>query len=162
MIFLHWFHHTTVLAFTTHTFLEYNPSGIFFIAMNYLIHSIMYTYYFLMCVPGLRRVAGRFAQVITVGQILQMVVGTGISIGSAAFLHSVDGDKARCFIEPHSYKLALILYAAYLVLFVLMYIDKYHSKLRKDGAERLADGRICGANDAAGFFHPGQESKKKL
>ncbi|KAF0701624.1 hypothetical protein As57867_007922, partial [Aphanomyces stellatus] len=47
LIFLHWYHHITVLMFCWHAYANLSPSGLFFVAMNYTVHAVMYFYYFL-------------------------------------------------------------------------------------------------------------------
>ena len=47
VIFLHWFHHVTVLLYCWHAFSNWTASGLWFVAMNFSVHSIMYFYYFL-------------------------------------------------------------------------------------------------------------------
>ena len=47
LIFLHWYHHVTVLLFCWHSYAYRSSAGIWFIAMNYSVHALMYFYYFL-------------------------------------------------------------------------------------------------------------------
>jgi elongation of very long chain fatty acids protein 6 len=42
VMFLHWYHHATVLLYTWFSYSARNP-GIYFIAMNYSVHAVMYT-----------------------------------------------------------------------------------------------------------------------
>jgi elongation of very long chain fatty acids protein 6 len=48
LIFLHWYHHITVLLFCWHSYATEASTGLFFVAMNYSVHAVMYGYYFLM------------------------------------------------------------------------------------------------------------------
>jgi len=48
IIFLHWYHHFTVLAFCWNSYITEASSGLYFVAMNYSVHAIMYFYYALM------------------------------------------------------------------------------------------------------------------
>lgn len=41
------YHHVTVLLYTWFSYSARNP-GLYFIAMNYTVHAVMYSYYFLM------------------------------------------------------------------------------------------------------------------
>jgi hypothetical protein len=50
LIFLHWYHHITVLLYCWHAYAVRASSGLYFIAMNYSVHAIMYFYYFAMAV----------------------------------------------------------------------------------------------------------------
>ncbi len=45
IIFLHWYHHVTVMMYTWHACKEHAASGRWFISMNYTVHALMYTYY---------------------------------------------------------------------------------------------------------------------
>lgn len=44
LIFLHWYHHVTVLLFCWHSYAFRSSAGIWFIAMNYSVHAVMYGY----------------------------------------------------------------------------------------------------------------------
>ena len=48
LIFLHWYHHITVLYCCWHTWVNVTPTGLIFCAVNFGVHAIMYFYYFLM------------------------------------------------------------------------------------------------------------------
>ena len=50
LMFLHWYHHISVLLCCWHSFISKAPTGLFFGTMNYGVHSIMYFYYFLMAI----------------------------------------------------------------------------------------------------------------
>ena len=43
------YHHVTVLSFTWAAYAARHP-GVYFIAMNYSVHAIMYSYFFLMSI----------------------------------------------------------------------------------------------------------------
>ncbi len=45
VIILHWYHHTTVLVFCWHSYRELTSMARWFVAVNYAVHSCMYTYY---------------------------------------------------------------------------------------------------------------------
>ena len=48
LLFLHWYHHITVLLFCWYSFIQHQPMGIIFCVVNYAVHGVMYFYYFLM------------------------------------------------------------------------------------------------------------------
>lgn len=50
LLFLHWYHHITVLYCCWHTWVNETPTGLIFCAVNFFVHSIMYFYYFLMAI----------------------------------------------------------------------------------------------------------------
>jgi hypothetical protein len=55
VIFLHWYHHVTVLLYCWHSYSVRIPSGIWFAAMNYFVHAIMYSYFAMTQVSGSAR-----------------------------------------------------------------------------------------------------------
>ena len=74
LMFLHWYHHTTVLLFCWNAYSTSSGSGIYFVAMNYTIHAIMYGYY---CLTALNLKPKWFPPaIITLTQTAQMFVGT--------------------------------------------------------------------------------------
>ena len=77
VIFLHWFHHTTVLwvCWLSHKH-GYLP-GIWFCAMNFFVHSIMYSYY-AATQMGFYKYVSPFAPLITTLQLVQMAAGAEI------------------------------------------------------------------------------------
>lgn len=50
LMFLHWYHHITVLLFCWHSWVNEQPMGLIFCVVNYAVHSVMYFYYFLMAI----------------------------------------------------------------------------------------------------------------
>jgi elongation of very long chain fatty acids protein 6 len=52
LMFLHWYHHISVLLCCWHSFTSKAPTGLFFGTMNYGVHSVMYFYYFLMAIKS--------------------------------------------------------------------------------------------------------------
>jgi len=53
--FLHWYHHITVLLFCWHSYAVTSSTGLYFVAMNFSVHAVMYGYYYLVrtCLPSL-------------------------------------------------------------------------------------------------------------
>ena len=58
LIFLHWYHHITVLIYCWYSFSQYTAPARWFVVMNFIVHSIMYTYY---AFKALRSVGNKFA-----------------------------------------------------------------------------------------------------
>lgn len=52
LMFLHWYHHITVLLFCWYSFIHQQPMGIIFCVANYAVHSVMYCYYYLMAIKS--------------------------------------------------------------------------------------------------------------
>lgn len=79
LIFLHWYHHVTVFIYCWYHYAVQLRAAQWFITLNFLVHSVMYTYYAL-------RASGRVRppiwvnMIITGLQLLQMIVGVWINI----------------------------------------------------------------------------------
>jgi len=73
LIFLHWYHHVTVLVYCWHAMKDHTAAGRWFSWMNFAVHSIMYAYY---AASALRIRAPRWVSMgITTMQLSQMIVG---------------------------------------------------------------------------------------
>jgi elongation of very long chain fatty acids protein 6 len=125
LIFLHWYHHVTVLLYAWDAYSTMASSGLYFAAMNYTVHAIMYSYYFLqaakMCPKWFPAV------LITVLQILQMVVGTVVCMSN--WYYSLIG--APCSITQTSMIAGALMYASYLALFVQFAKKRYFTAKKK-------------------------------
>ncbi|CAG2170180.1 unnamed protein product, partial [Oppiella nova] len=73
VIFLHWYHHVTVLMLCWYAYTQNSSTGKWFTLVNYSIHSFMYAYYAVQSI-GLR-VPSTLSKAITMAQIFQMVFG---------------------------------------------------------------------------------------
>ncbi|RNF25826.1 fatty acid elongase [Trypanosoma conorhini] len=135
VIFLHWYHHATVMLFCWHAYAYTISSGLWFATMNYCVHSIMYFYYF-MCACRLRRVIRPIAPFITMLQILQMVVGTLI-VGYTAYHSYLSG--YGCAANRTSIRLGLLMYLSYFVLFSQLYHRSYIKPPAKS-APKMSNG----------------------
>lgn len=125
LIFLHWYHHITVLLYSWFSYTEYTASARWFIVMNYCVHSVMYTYYAL-------RAMGyspprQIAMFITSLQLLQMVVGCAINIWAHQLLQA----QAECHISPFNIKLSIAMYFSYFVLFARFFHKAYLTGQRR-------------------------------
>jgi elongation of very long chain fatty acids protein 6 len=87
--------------------------------VNALIHSFMYTYYFLMSIG----IKPSWAKALTLGQISQMVVGIGI-IGWYYFKTSTGG-QCHCTRPDLLTISCAIMYGSYLFLFTRFYFQRY-------------------------------------
>jgi len=126
VIFLHWYHHVTVLLYCWHSWLTQIPAGTFFMAMNYSVHSVMYSYYFLMTFSQMRFLRS-WATFITLTQISQMVVGFAIAATGGYFLY-VDGRPCNWDKANNAYCAAM--YFTYFLLFFRLFLAK---SSKKDG-----------------------------
>jgi len=121
LLFLHWWHHVTVLLYCWHSYSTQIATGLWFAAMNYFVHSVMYAYYGCMGVAKLRPAAKKFAIYITLLQLAQMVVGIFVTI--RAVLYQAHG--ADCRVNKTNSLLGLAMYASYFVLFFVFFVDTY-------------------------------------
>lgn len=117
LMFLHWYHHITVLLICWDAFASGTSAGILFAAVNYCVHAIMYAYY-----SGYLPFRALFAPIITALQISQMVVGVAIA-SRGGYLKFHDG--ATCSMSDVSWLSFTLLYGSYLYLFVAFAVRRY-------------------------------------
>jgi len=118
LIFLHWYHHVTVLLFTWFCYSYENP-GIIFVAMNYSVHAIMYGYYYLMAMR--MKPTWMKPQLITVMQISQMVVGVAVATNYVSTLKA-GGD---CHVNTNLLWSCAVMYSSYLYLFASFFVKRF-------------------------------------
>lgn len=112
VIFLHWYHHITVCLFCWHTFATKSSIGLWFMTMNYFVHSVMYFYYFLTQFgTAMRKRLAIVKTPITILQTSQMFIGTFICIYSL-----VHRDYCPSQNQTNSI-LGLMMYSTYFYLF---------------------------------------------
>jgi hypothetical protein len=181
VIFLHWFHHVTVLLYCWHSFINRTSTGFWFVTMNFSVHAIMYTYYFC-AVIGLRHVVKKVAPLITTMQLAQMFVGCFVTVFSAKEYWTGQG-KLSCHVDPANFKMGLGMYFSYLCLFTAFFYNLYLAPGAryalfpdKSGSSKKDDNRaflkpkrenvICGVDvsnvDTAGMFRDSQFKKKPM
>jgi elongation of very long chain fatty acids protein 6 len=123
LIFLHWYHHVSVLLYCWHAYVSKNPIGIVFVVMNYGVHAIMYFYYFLMAVKCKPKWFN--SMYITVSQISQMVVGVTVTILNIILPPLYDKE---CHVKKENNVAAMIMYGSYLMLFLEFFFKRYAVK----------------------------------
>ena len=122
LIFLHWYHHVTVLLYCWHAFSTLAGTGLYFVAMNYSVHAVMYGYY---CLQALHMLPRSFPTVlITVAQITQMFVGTGVCM--SAWFYKLSNQP--CHNETSNLVAGGIMYGSYLYLFCDFAFGRYLRK----------------------------------
>jgi len=121
LIFLHWYHHVTVLLYCWHSYVTFSPFCLFFVCMNYSVHGCMYGYY---CLAAAKCKPKWLKPIyITVFQISQMVVGVIVAI--MAFYYYVNDEDGTCAIEKENNIAAFTMYGSYLFLFLQFFIKRY-------------------------------------
>ncbi|XP_008843853.1 elongation of very long chain fatty acids protein 3 [Nannospalax galili] len=118
LIFVHWYHHSTVLLFTSFGYKNRVPSGGWFMTMNFGVHSIMYTYYTLKAAKV--RHPSMLPMVITSLQILQMVMGTIFGI-----LNYIWRKEKGCYTTTGHFFWSFMLYGTYFILFAHFFQKAY-------------------------------------
>lgn len=121
LLFLHWWHHVTVLLYCWHSYCTQIATGLWFATMNYFVHSIMYAYYGGMGVAKLRPYVKKYAIYITFLQLAQMVVGIFVTVRAVMF----QADGQDCRVNKTNSCLGLAMYASYFVLFFVFFFDNY-------------------------------------
>jgi len=138
--FLHFFHHASVIVFASMSYPFYAGTGLWFMTMNYAVHSIMYSYYFF---KAANIYVPRFiSMIITFLQILQMIVAccvTGYSyFGRLA--HGLPCGTDGLF----NIYMAAALYFSYFVLFGHFFITAYFFSSPKKSASPKKSGSANG------------------
>lgn len=120
--FLHWYHHVTVCLYGWQTLAFWSAPAHFFCAMNFTVHSVMYSYYAL---KSSRIPMPSFVAIsITFLQLVQFAVGLAVIVTAAVQFWSGNS----CSVTQPVIVCGLIVYGSYLVLFTDFFIKKYCSK----------------------------------
>ena len=112
LMFLHWYHHVTVLLFCWHSYATESSTGLFFVVMNYSVHAVMYGYYYLMAINAKPKWFNPI--IITTCQIAQMIVGTVLCVMSFYVLAMGD---VNCAVKSENVIAGILMYGSYLYLF---------------------------------------------
>lgn len=117
--FLHWYHHATVLLYCWRLYGDRPAVGIWFAAMNYLVHSVMYFYYFLTAV-GFRP---KWGIVVTILQLMQMVAGMAlcITVGYYKFYRP----EVKTHVTEGTFYYGIVIYLSYFALFLSFFWKRY-------------------------------------
>jgi len=134
LIFLHWYHHLSVLISVFYCFSNFTPYVRWFMVMNYMVHSVMYSYYTL---KALRiQVPRGIAAIITSLQIVQMLVNTAINFLAFRYLRSREG----CPVDGGNLAFTSIVVLSYLALFLKFFYNSYcQPKVETDSNGRKSD-----------------------
>lgn len=127
LIFLHWYHHATVLVYTWFSVAFEESTGLWFGAMNYFVHSLMYSYY--VCRASRCFAIPKYVNVvITSLQLSQMIVG--ILVNATAFWMKSRGH--RCDTSYENIYASFFMYFTYFLLFALFFKDSYLRRKSKN------------------------------
>ncbi|XP_045621678.1 very long chain fatty acid elongase 6 isoform X3 [Procambarus clarkii] len=149
LIFLHWYHHVTVLLYAWYSYSDYIATARWFVCMNYLVHSVMYSYYAL---KALRfRVPRWVAMSITTAQLAQMIMGAAVNI----WAYQVKQAGNECHVSYDNIKVSLLMYTSYFVLFAHFFRRAYVVNPKQVGARLAKKGQES-------LVYEGKSSKGKL
>ncbi|KAI3362869.1 hypothetical protein L3Q82_001909 [Scortum barcoo] len=119
LLFLHWYHHITVLLYSWYSYKDMVAGGGWFMTMNFGVHALMYSYYATRA-AGLRVPRLAFAMLITSAQISQMAMGLTVSALVYRWMHHSD-----CPSRPDNIAWAALMYLSYLLLFSNFFYQTY-------------------------------------
>mmetsp|Transcript_3406 Transcript_3406/g.6705 ORF Transcript_3406/g.6705 Transcript_3406/m.6705 type:complete len:284 (-) Transcript_3406:646-1497(-) len=125
VIFLHWYHHITVLAYTWMAVYVRSDPGWIHGGVNALVHSFMYYYYWRAAVKK----APSWGRYLTLFQTTQMIVG--ITVVGIFFTYNYFGKPCTCDQMEANVVSSVVMYASYFVLFAQLYMKKYTKKDKK-------------------------------
>jgi hypothetical protein len=150
LIFLHWYHHITVLLFCWNSYVTESGAGIYFAAMNYTVHAVMYLYYFLQAVRILPRWFPSW--IITLLQIAQMLIGTAI-VTASLYYYLYGGSKygpGQCHNKLSNVVAGVTIYSSYLYLFIDYAFKRFVLGLDMDSGKSSSKGSAKGSGRSTG------------
>ncbi|XP_074088014.1 very long chain fatty acid elongase 3 [Macrotis lagotis] len=118
LLFLHWFHHSTVLVYTWFAYKSGGTGGYWFMTMNYGVHAFMYSYYTVRAL-GLKT-PRILSMIITTLQITQMIVGASVSILSFMWRKDCASHTSKQYLFW-----TFAIYFAYFALFLNYFYKAY-------------------------------------
>ena len=130
LIFLHWYHHSTVLFSVCHNTLTPLSTARWFMTANYAIHFLMYGYYALRA-RGVR-VPKVAAMVITTLQLIQMVIGVGVTW----YAWNEQNAGRSCSVDRKTLVISFICYGSYFVLFANFFANAYLFGAKKSNIDK--------------------------
>lgn len=119
LIFLHWYHHITVLVYVWYSYTDHTAPGRWFMVMNYTVHSLMYTYYTLRAMRF--QMSKIISLVITSLQLTQMIIGVIINVYS----YQIKARGEFCQQTYENLQYSSIMYFTYFMLFAHFFYTTY-------------------------------------
>ncbi|XP_049711054.1 elongation of very long chain fatty acids protein 3 [Elephas maximus indicus] len=119
LIFVHWYHHSTVLIFTFFGYKSRMAAGGWFMTMNFGVHAIMYTYYTLKAAKV--NFPRMLSMLITSLQILQMFAGAVTGILTYIWRHEQGCDTTTM----EQFFWSFVMYSSYFILFAHFFHQTY-------------------------------------
>ena len=125
VLFLHWYHHITVLLYTWYGYTHASPIGVHMTAMNFTVHAVMYGYYFLMAMKMKPKWFNPMW--ITFMQIAQMIGGCVVTVLAYQFYKK----DSNCAINDGVIISGFLMYGSYLYLFCQFFVGRFMVKQTK-------------------------------
>ena len=122
LIFLHWYHHITVLMYVWYSYPGHGaPFGRWFMCMNFLVHSVMYSYYALKAMR-LFAVPKFVSMFITFLQIAQMIIGCTVTYWAYTMQKE---NRIGCHVNKKTVDYGMLMYLSYFALFSHFFYNAY-------------------------------------
>lgn len=141
LIFLHWFHHLTVMWFCWFSYIWPHGPGRLFAMINMFIHSIMYIYYGVVA-AGLWRLPKWINVTITTLQLSQMIIGALTTLW--AYNRRLSG--LPCELSDFQFALAMMVYGTYGALFANFFYNAYLRRPARNTTPEAATNHVANGN----------------
>uniref|UniRef100_A0A1I7XCT9 Elongation of very long chain fatty acids protein n=1 Tax=Heterorhabditis bacteriophora TaxID=37862 RepID=A0A1I7XCT9_HETBA len=114
LMFMHWYHHALTGYYAIVNYYEDNAHMVWVVWMNYIIHSVMYSYYLLRSLKI--KVPPQIAQIITTSQMVQFVaaIGAQMHVGYLFFKE----DSSKYAITLRGWTIGVFMLVTYLLLWI--------------------------------------------
>ena len=142
LIFLHWYHHATVLCYCWFSYKDFASNGRWFMNMNYIVHGLMYSYY--ACKALKIRVPMFISQLITTLQIVQMI--GGCYVNWVAYQTKVYTPNIECKVSFENIYASMIMYLSYFALFFNFFLHVYVFRSSKKTNDDTASKKVLSIN----------------
>ncbi|GMS90003.1 hypothetical protein PENTCL1PPCAC_12178, partial [Pristionchus entomophagus] len=120
LLFIHWYHHALTLFVSWFTYGRPSPYSRYGIYLNAIVHTVMYTYFFLRaCNVRLPLAVAKF---ITTAQIVQFVIASWSIIHTSVLKF---GLRVPCELDMQTVISSWFMVVCYLYLFIDLYRNKY-------------------------------------
>jgi elongation of very long chain fatty acids protein 6 len=126
LLFLHCYHHITVLLFCWNSMITKSSIGIYFSTMNYTVHTIMYSYFGFQTIGWIN--SWTFPTwIITMIQVHQMILGCFL-MTMIAYYKAYGGiyyKPGECHTTVDNIIFGMMIYSTYLVFFLDFALEKF-------------------------------------
>ncbi|KAK6171200.1 hypothetical protein SNE40_019440 [Patella caerulea] len=119
LIFLHWYHHITVLCYVWYSYTDHTAPGRWFMVMNYTVHAVMYTYYAMRALKI--HVPKQINMLITSMQLMQMIMGCIINY----MIYNIKNKGEFCQQTYTNLRYSTMMYFSYFILFAHFFYNSY-------------------------------------